>query len=69
MLLVIYCLVNIYEGILIWWPISHTRANVLLCPFNFTVLLFSPINIDIVCKKNVTKARTLLFTAVHGPPS
>ena len=48
------------------------HANVSLCPFNFTVLphtkLFSPINTDFYANENVTKACTLLYTAVHDPP-
>ena len=54
-----------------WWPIANTCANVSPCPFNFTVLLH--INSSrqswsisaLYAKKNVTKARTLLYTAVH----
>ena len=55
-----------------WWLIANMHANVLPCPFNFTVLphikLFLPINTIVVCQENVTNARTLLYTAVHGLP-
>ena len=68
LLFVIYCLQNIYEGIL--KSASPTLSTISLCPFNFTVLphikLFLPLML--LAKKNITKACTLLYTTVHGPP-
>ena len=53
-------------------PIAITHANVLFCMFNFTVVLHRNSShqsiLMLYAKKNVTKACTLLYTAVHGPP-
>ena len=74
----IYCLLNIYEIILMWvhhqWqPTANARANVLLCLFNFTVattaykaLLANQYLWSM--PRKVTKAHTLLYTTVHSPP-
>ena len=62
---------KVYLSVLSQWrPIANTHANLSLYTLNFTVLphvmLFSLINTDIACKKNVIKAHALLYTAVHG---
>ena len=59
LLFVIYCLLNIYEGILMsaspMRAIANTCANVLPCLFNFNVLqhikLFLSINTDVCQEK------------------
>ena len=73
---VIYCLLNIYEGILMSaspmavhcqhaWK-RFTLYAQLYC--STTYKTFSPINTDAVCQENVTKPCTLLYTVVHDPP-
>ena len=52
-----------------WQSITNMRTNVLLCPFNFTVLphinLFSPINTDVVCQE---KCHYSLYIIIHCCP-
>ena len=73
---VIYCLLNIYEGILMsGLPMAAHCQNACKCFTLYAQLYcsttyktFSPINTVAVCQENVTKARTLLYTVVHDPP-
>ena len=72
----IYCLLNIYEGMLMSGsPMAahcqhackrFTLYAQLYC--STTYKTFSPINTDAVCQENVTKARILLYAAVRDPP-
>ena len=71
---ILYCLMNIYEGILnnaspmpahCQHACKHFTMSVQL-DCSTTYKLFSPIILTLSGKKNATKAHTLLYTAVHG---
>ena len=61
-----------YECIANGSSLSTCVQTFRFCLFYFTALLhiklFPPINTDTVGQENFTKARTVLYTAVHGSP-